>query len=135
MATSDELHQMIEREVMRRPETVTADSIVLWQRLAVELATIIGRSGFDALYARNVHLVRTQYAWLAEGEDPHFGQLKTCLEDLPPDAVAVASVALFTSFIGTLTQLIGGPLTASILQSAWGRETADTAAEGINNEQ
>jgi hypothetical protein len=135
MATNDERHQMIERNVLRRPETVMADAIVLWQRLAIELTAIIGHSGFDTLYARSIHMVRTQHPWLAEGGDPRFEKLKTSLESQEPALAGAASIALLTIFTDTLIQLIGEPLTTAILRSAWGQDTANTAAKGINNEQ
>jgi hypothetical protein len=135
MATNDERHQMIERNVMRRPETVTADTIVLWERLAIELIAIIGHSGFDTLYARSIHLVRAQHPWLAEGGDPSFERLRTSLEGQDPAPAGAASIALLTTFTDTLIQLIGESLTTAILKSAWNQDIADTAAKGINNEQ
>lgn len=135
MATNDERHQMIERNVMRRPETTTADAVVLWERLAVELIAIIGRSGFDTLYARSLHLVRVRHAWLAQGADADFQRLKASLDSQPPAAAGAAAVDLLTTFTDTLIQLIGEPLTTAILKSAWSQDTADNAAKGINNEQ
>lgn len=135
MATNDERHQMIERNVMRRPETATADAIVLWRRLAVELIAIIGLSGFETLYARSVHLVRARHPWLAEGADPGFERLRASLGEQPPAAASAAGIDLLTIFTDTLIQLIGEPLTTAILKSAWNQDTADTAAKGINNEQ
>jgi hypothetical protein len=131
MATNDERHQMIERNVMRRPETGKADTIVLWDRLAVELVAIIGHSGFDTLYARSIHVVRAQHPWLAEGSDPRFEALRTSLAGQEQAAADAASIALLTTFTDTLIQLIGESLTTAILQSAWGQNTADTAAKGI----
>jgi hypothetical protein len=135
MATNDERQQMIERNVMRRPETLTADTIVLWERLAVELIAIIGNNGFDTLYARSVHLVCAQYPWLVEGGDPRFTRLRTSLEGQTPASAGPASIALLTIFTDTLIQLIGEPLTTAILKSAWNQDIADNAAKGINNEQ
>ena len=131
MATNDERHQMIERNVMRSPETIRANAIVLWERLAVELSAIIGQSGFDTLYARSVHVARAHHPWLAEGADPRFDQLRAGLEAQQPSAVGAASVALLIIFTDTLIQLIGAPLTTAILRSAWGRDIADHAAKGI----
>jgi hypothetical protein len=135
MAIKDERHQMIERNVMRHPEQITADAIAMWNRLAVELVAIIGRSGFDTLYARNIHLVRARHPWLSDGNDPDFEQLKTSLEDQETAAAGAAAVDLLTTFIDTLIQLIGEPLTTALLKSAWSQDIADTAAKEINNEQ
>jgi len=135
MAIKDERHQMIERNVLRRPETVTDDAITLWDRLAVELVAIIGCSGFDTLYARNIHLVRARHPWLADGSDPGFKRLKTGLEGQEAASAGAAAVDLLTTFIDTLIQLIGESLTTTILKSAWNQDIADTAAKEINNEQ
>jgi hypothetical protein len=135
MATNDERHQMIERNVMRRPATATADAIVLWRRLAVELSAIIGAGGFETLYARSVHKVRSRHPWLAEGGDPQFERLKASLEGQLPAAAGAAGIDLLTTFTDTLIQLIGESLTTTILKSAWNQDIADTAAKGINNEQ
>lgn len=129
MATYDERHQMIERNVMRRPETATADAVALWERLAVELIAIIGRSGFDTLYARSLHLVRARHAWLEQGDDPDFQRLKASLESQEPATAAAAGIALLTTFTDTLMQLIGEPLTTAILKSAWNQDTAHNAAK------
>ena len=122
---------MIERNVMRSPGTIRADVIVLWERLAVELSGIIGQGGFDTLYARSVHVARARHPWLDEGADAGFDKLRAALEAQEPAAVGEASVALLITFTDTLIQLIGVPLTTAILRSAWGRDTADTAAKGI----
>ncbi|HWW69063.1 MAG TPA: hypothetical protein VN089_03915 [Duganella sp.] len=121
---------MIESNVMRSPDTLRADTIVLWERLAVELSAIIGQSGFDTLYARSIHVVRARHPWLEEGADPRFEKLKNSLQGREPAAAGAASVALLTTFTDTLSQLIGASLTTAILRSAWGQDTADTAAKG-----
>ncbi len=122
---------MIERNVMRSPDTLRADTIVLWERLAVELSAIIGQSGFETLYARSIHVVRARHPWLEEGDDARFEKLKTSLEAQELASAGVASIALLVTFTDTLIQLIGAPLTTAILRSAWGQDTADTAAKGI----
>lgn len=130
MATNDELHQIIARNVMRRADAGAADSVVLWERLAVELVATIGRNGFNALYARSLHVVRVQHPWLAGDVDPRFEKLRASLEQQTPATAAAASIALLNTFIGTLIQLIGEPLTTAILRSAWGHENVDPAAKG-----
>ena len=134
MATNDERHQMIERNVMLFRETAAGDVVVLWERLAVELIAIIGQRGFDALYARSLHLVRVSHSLLAEGADSSFALLKTSLNGSEPAEASAACIALLTTFTDTLNQLIGESLTTVILTSAWDQDTASTAKE-INNEQ
>jgi hypothetical protein len=131
MATNDERHQMIERNVTRSPQTLRADTVVLWERLAGQLSGIIGQSGFDTLYARSVHVVRAAHPWLQEGPDPRFDQLAASLAGRDPASAGAASTALLITFTDTLVHLIGASLTTAILRSAWGHDTADTAAKGI----
>lgn len=135
MVINHERYQMIERALTRRPETATADAIVLWQRLGVELSAIIGINGFNSLYARNIHSVRAHYPWLAAGDDPCFERLKASMESQEPALARAAGITLLNHFTDTLIQLIGEPLTTAILQSAWNENATGTAAKGINNEQ
>lgn len=131
MATNDELHQIVERNVMRRADAGAADSVVLWERLSIELIAIIGRNGFYTLYARSIHVLRGQHPWLTEDADPRFEKLRTSLELQAPALAAAASISLLNIFIDTLIQLIGEPLTTAILRSAWDQDTVNTAAKGI----
>jgi|SRR5471030_901654 len=131
MATNDELHQIIARTVTRRADAGAADSVVLWERLSIELVAIIGRIGFNTMYARSIHVVRVQHPWLAEDADPRFEKLRTSLERQAPALAAEASIALLNTFIDTLIQLIGEPLTTAILRSAWDHDTVNSAAKGI----
>lgn len=135
MATNDERHQMIEYSVLRRPEAIVDDSILLWERLAVELVGIIGHSGFHTIYLRSVHVTRAQYPWLLEGADTQFEKLKTSLGQQAPAQAGAANIALLNIFTGTLIQLIGASLTTAILHSAWGQDAVDTVAKGTHDEQ
>lgn len=135
MVINHERYQMIERKLTLHPETATADAIVLWQRLGVELIAIIGINGFNSLYARNIHLVRVHYPWLAEGDDPRFERLKASMDSQEPAVAGAAGITLLNTFTDTLIQLIGEPLTTAILQSAWNENTPSTDAKEINNEQ
>jgi len=131
MATNDELHQIIARTVTRRADAGAADSVVLWERLSIELVAIIGRIGFNTMYARSIHVVRVQHPWLAEDADPRFEKLRNSLDHQAPALAAEASIALLNTFIDTLIQLIGEPLTTAILRSAWDHDTVNSAAKGI----
>jgi hypothetical protein len=129
MATNDERHQMILRSVMRRPDAIADGSIDLWRRLCTELSAIIGDRGFQTLYARSIHLLRPQYPWLEEGNDPAFEQLRNCLEQQEAALAGAASTALLNLFTDTLIVLIGEPLTTAILHAAWDDAPANTAKE------
>ncbi|MBJ7311514.1 hypothetical protein ACFOLJ_12120 [Rugamonas sp. CCM 8940] len=130
MATQDdERHQIIARNVLRRPDMIADDSILLWQRLALELAAIIGHGGFHSLYARSVHLARAHHPWLADATDQQFIGLKECLAQQESAQAGAASIALLTIFTDTLILLIGELLTMSLLRSAWEHDTVDNAGK------
>ena len=134
MATNEQRHSLIRRRVMHRPDAVAADSVLLWERLAVELSSIVGDSAFHTLFARSIHLARVDYPWLTDGADHGFKRLRSSLEQRAPAEAGAASIALFTILTDTLILLIGESLTITILYASWGQDTADTAAEEPNHE-
>lgn len=134
MATNEQRHSLIRRRVMHRPGAVAEDSVLLWERLAVELSSLIGDAAFQTLFSRSVHLARVDHPWLTEGADPGFSRLRASLEQQDATQAGAASIALFTIFTDTLILLIGESLTTTILYTSWGQDTADTAAKEPNHE-
>lgn len=129
MATIDEQRQqMIRRVLLRQPALDAGDLTRLWQRLADELTAIIGHAGFYTLYGRAAHLARASHADLPTTAEAGFAALQAYLAALTPARAAAANLALLTILIDTLAKLIGDPLTAAILDSAWGADT-DTAGK------
>lgn len=127
---------MIRRIVSQRPGAVPDVAIDLWERLAVKLISIIGNGGFQSLYARSIHLANMRFPWLARSEpssdsDSRFASLKASLEGRKSAEASEASIALLITFIDILTLLIGDPLTASILRSAWGDDALDIAEKEV----
>jgi hypothetical protein len=140
MATTDaQRHKMIRRAVLQRPEAVVEVTIELWERLAAELVLIIGEGGFQSLYARSIHLTCAPFPWIEQDSlspqvDSRFSGLKLCLEARTSAETIEASTHLLATFIKILAELIGEPLTDSILRSAWGDDAMYLAAKEIKNE-
>lgn len=128
MARTDmQRHDAIDRYTAQHFKE-TADTIaVLWGPLAKHIIAIVGVNGFDSLYERSVFLTQSQYPWLTNGAlpptaDDRFTALKASLEGTTPELAHAANCLLLTIFTDTLASLIGEPLTARILVSAWGKE-------------
>ena len=129
--TDQQRHQMIERAVSRLSQTHADASIVLWRRLAEELAVIIGERGFSSLYARSLNQAALQYPWLAphppKASPDAFTLLASSLKARAPEDAQAASGTMLNIFIDTLIILIGELVTNSILRTAWGDDVVNSA--------
>lgn len=110
---------------MQRPEAVVDVTILLWEKLAVELVSIIGEGGFQSVYARSGTLIAARFPWLAlnpspQRNDPQFAGLRNSLESQNACVATDASIALLTTFLDILTTLIGELLMTNLLHAAWG---------------
>jgi general stress protein CsbA len=131
----DQRHDIVKKAVMQRPDAVVEVTVLMWERLAVELISIIGEEGFQSLYIRSGHLNSTIFPWLllehtSSSSDSRFADLQICLESRDASEVSAASEALFITFVDILALLIGDLLTASILRSAWIDDTFELVAKG-----
>lgn len=130
METPDPLrHQFIGSLMGQHPEGADA-AIVLWEKLATEVISIVGAGGFDSLYARSVFLAQSRFPWLAAGPSPaqagdRFASLKTSLAAQTPAHASEANRLLLVTFTDIVASLIGETLTTGILRSAWGNAAAD----------
>lgn len=132
----DQRHDIVDKAVMQRPDALVDVTILLWERLAVELISIIGEEGFQSLYARSGHLIIVTYPWLlldhgSQSSDSRFAGLQMILESRTNNEISAASKALLITFVDILALLIGDLLTASILRSAWINETFNKVVKGI----
>lgn len=122
---------------MQRPEAAIDLTIILWERLASELISIIGEGGFQSLYSRSVHLTRAKFPWMVlshpwQRTDSRFPDLRISFEGREFTEVSEASIALLITFIDILAVLIGELLTTSILSSAWGDDVLDIAGKELD---
>lgn len=86
----------------------------LHDRLRIGLAPLVGAGGFDALFARSVHLGASGFV----GAAPAAGgreQLKDYLAQQEPVVAAKMAAAVFADLFALLTTLIGEKLTDKIL--------------------
>jgi hypothetical protein len=92
-----------------------------WHRFDAALSPIIGHGGVAALYRRSLFLARASNSWLPgvhEGAlDPvEFTELQATVAQQSAADAAAATDALFETFRGLLTELIGSSLTERLLR-------------------
>ncbi len=119
-----QLHKQIFADALQTPEGVVDTILRLWEALAVQLVPIIGDDGFQSLLDRCLHLTSKQFPWLAMNlhawdHSDRFSGLRENFNSRNPDEAAAAGLALLTSFIETLVQLIDVPLVSNVLRAAW----------------
>jgi hypothetical protein len=139
----DQRHDIVETAVLQRLDAVVEVTILLWERLAIELTSIIGEEGFQSLYARSAHLNNVAFPWLildhefqsySQSSASRFSGLQISLQNrelINPAETNEACKKLLITFVDILALLIGDSLTASILRSAWMGEPFDTVVKGI----
>jgi len=133
-ALGPQWHARIRTVLKKRPETLLVTTVQLWEQLAFELIPIIGSGGFNSLYARSVHLARTDFPWLT-GEQPPpatdllFSRLSACLEQQSATEAGDGSVHLLITFLDILATLIGEAMTETIISSAWDDAILDSKKE------
>ena len=132
-------HEAIDRLTAQHSERTADTTATLWGPMAKHIIAIVGVNGFDSLYARSVFLTQSQYPWLntstlAPMADDRFAALKASLERTTPELAHAANRLLLTIFTDTLASLIGEPLTARILVSAWGKEALQPNSKDPKNE-
>jgi hypothetical protein len=105
-------------------------AVLVWEKLAEQIVSIVGEGGFNTLYSRSLTLTQSIYFWLEF--DPHlpqtghrFAELKMCLERQTPEHALEANLLLLNTFTDILASLIGEQLTTSILRLAWGNVAED----------
>jgi hypothetical protein len=140
MQTNDLLrHQIIRRLIPQETEKVADAAINLWEQMAAKIISIVGESGFNSLYERNVFLTQSTFPWLGAASllpqtDHRFTKLRLSLEGQTPAQARAANSLLLITFTDILALLIGEELTSSILRSAWGNNASDKAGMELNND-
>jgi len=104
--------------------SIGAAAIALCGRLSDQLVPLVGEVGVSALFARSLHLAKSEFPWLAlsrdaEPADPPFTQLRVCLGRQTPAVAIEAASAFIAIFCGLLTSLIGDTMTRRLLRDAW----------------
>lgn len=125
--------QIIDTVMARQPKETQA-LIVLWEKLAAEIISLMGDAGFDSLYGRSVYLTHASFPWLTDNalpaeHAPRFSALKNACKRQTPANIGRANALLLLNFTDILASLIGEALTISILRSAWGQDASDQAGK------
>lgn len=140
METRDLLrHRIIKNLMAQRTEKVTDTAVGLWELMATQIISIIGKGGFNSLYARSMFLTQATFPWLALDSlsaqtDQRFTELKRSLEGQAPEQACEANSLLLITFTDILSSLIGEQLTTSILRSAWGNNNPMIADKELEHE-
>lgn len=118
-------NSLIKRVILQRPEAVVDVTVLLWEKLAVELVSIIGEGGFQSVYARSGALVASRFPWMvlntsSQQSGPRFEGLRSSLGAQDATVAINASIALLTTFLDILTTLIGELLMTNLVHAAWG---------------
>lgn len=132
-------HQLVKRLAEQHTEKVADTAINLWEQVATQIISIVGEGGFDSLYARSVFLTQSKFPWLAASSgspqaDHRWADLKTSLEGETSALAIEANGLLLITFTDILASLVGEPLTARILNSAWDNDPRDWTSKEFKNE-
>jgi hypothetical protein len=144
MPGSADLRQAIRRALAQEAGTdadakaLAAAALRVYDTLAGQLALLIGEGGVRALTARSLHLVRRDFPWLAEAQDPDpsegpFAQVGFCLERQEPAIAMEAATAALATLGGLLATLIGETLTMRVLRAAWPSAFPDETRQEARN--
>ncbi len=130
MTTGDTLRPALRRVLTQDAGTstdahaVAAAALRAYERLAQELAPVIGEAGLHAVCARSVHLTQREFSWLAAADsagprDAPFAHVRLSLEGQDPAVATDAAIAVLATFGELLASFIGDSLTTRLLRAAW----------------
>lgn len=107
-----------------RPDPLAAAGERVYLRLRARLATLLGAAGFDALWARAIHLAQPTLRLAddtAAEEAVRAGAygLRAALRGQDSAGVQQALTAVFASFISLLYTFIGEDLGARFIRQLW----------------
>src|SRR6476661_6641443 len=109
------------------PGGAAADRLRPWRRISGQLVTLIGESGFCALFGRALRTLAVRYEWLSvdatrKSIDGLLGALERDLASAEPSIADIANAELLNTFTRQLSSLIGEALTARLLAHATASE-------------
>ncbi len=102
----------------------------LWEPLIIQLVSIIGEGGFEALYGRSLYLTKKVFPWLMNSPssllaDSPFTSLKISLVGRSSNEAQEVNNMLLVTFTDILATLIGELLMTRIISSAWRDDATD----------
>lgn len=104
------------------PEQRVMAAVHTYERLRAHLSTFLGPQGFDALWARALHLVRRVFPWDdidVVAAHPSLHRLDVVVRGRGVAEAHAVLVALFTQFLTLLFTFIGADLGFRLLQQHW----------------
>lgn len=116
-----------------------ADTVgAIWLEIDDALHPIIGRRGMAALYNRSLSLTAAAHPWLAAGYEGTLSAvdtaaLKSALASQTAAEARAGGSALFQSFHGLLTSLVGASLTDRLLHPVWKHSAGPSSAQDTNS--
>ena len=118
-------------------KAVADATVFVWERVALQLAPVIGSEGVRALYARSLHLVRSQFPWLSQADqtmrtDSPFANLKPGFSGRNGDDAIAAAIGMFVTFTTVLTTLIGTSLTSRLLAPVLTNRDSNVSVQETN---
>jgi hypothetical protein len=109
------------------PQAAAVDRLRPWRRISVHLVTLIGESGFCALFGRALRTLAVRYDWLSvdparKSIDGLLSALERDMKAADPAAAGIANAELLNTFTRQLSSLIGEALTTRLLAQATASE-------------
>jgi hypothetical protein len=103
--------------------SLSVDRLRPWRRISGQLATLVGESGFCALFGRALRTMAVRYEWLSvdvtrKSIDGLLGALERDLTGRERAVADIANAELLNTFTRQLSSLIGEALTARLLEQA-----------------
>ena len=93
----------------------------VYDKLAGQLAPLLGLAGVQSLFARSAKLARAATSSLAEvaAANDTATKLRACLQTLEPATASAAAAVVFGIFLDLIVTFIGDRLTVQVLRGAW----------------
>jgi hypothetical protein len=128
MERDDKERRQFSDDGKARPEGgVPVDRLRPWRRISGQLVTLIGESGFCALFGRALRTLAVRYEWLSvdatrKSIDGLLSALERDLASVEATVADIAGTELLNTFTRQLSSLIGEALTARLLEQATASE-------------
>jgi hypothetical protein len=97
-------------------------ALLVFEKLRLNLTTLMGNVGFRALLSRSLALARTEVPELRSvqvKDDGFFAGMDELGAQAGPEKTAQANAILLTSFLGLLVTFIGENLTLRLVRQIW----------------
>jgi hypothetical protein len=123
MERDDKQRRQTSDDVTLPRTSSSVDRLRPWRLISRQLVTLIGESGFCALFGRALRTMAVRYEWLSvditrKSIDGLLGALERDLAGKERAVADIANAELLNTFTRQLSSLIGEALTARLLEQA-----------------